>query len=160
MGLFGDWGRPFDTFVTYTRRPVTTASARDVLGFIPRVPVRAKWTAGLSFSTRRLTAQARMTWVESGGTYEGSGTTVILPDGISGKVQFYDLNRYPPELKLDINYALSERFTLFATGNKVLSGDTYRRIADAETGWRPDYASYRELNSRGVSVTAGIRASF
>lgn len=161
MSIIGPWGRSWDMFVTYTRRPVTTQSGvTNRLGWIPRVPVRAKWSAGLSYSAKRFSAQARMNWVESGINYRGGNTSVDLPDGTRANVQFYDLNEFPPEIKLEANYMLSERFTVFAVADKVLTKETYRRTSDSKTGYMPAYASYREYMSRGISFTAGLRARF
>lgn len=161
MGIFGPWARGVDAFVTYTRRPVTASSGGESrLGWIPLVPVRAKWTGGLSYSTRRFSAQARFTYVESGITYSGSGTAVTMPDGTAGVVQYYNLNKNRPDLNLQANYVLTRHFTLFANANRVLTESTYGRVGDELTGLQPEYASWRTKQNRGISFAAGVNASF
>jgi iron complex outermembrane receptor protein len=163
LGALAQWARGVDVFVTYSRRPVTPSTGGESrLGWIPQLPVRAKWTGGVSYSMRRFSAQARFTYLESGITYGGSGNvqTVTLPDGTSRSVQFYDLNQFRPELNLQANYVYNKHFSFFATANRVLEPAIHRRISDAQTGYQPDYASYRSVQDRGIAVSAGVKATF
>jgi iron complex outermembrane recepter protein len=160
LGVLADWAKGIDIFATYTRRPVTARSGgTNVLGFVSMVPVRAKWTGGVSYSARRFSVQARWTYTEAGITHS-SATSVTLPDGTTKTVQFYNPNKVPAEVNIQGNYLLSKRLTLFAVANRVLSQRTYGRITDSITRYMPDYASYRTLQDRGIALSAGIRARF
>lgn len=159
LGLVGNWGKRLDVFMTYTSRPVTLTVRPNVLGFVGLTPVRAKWSGGVSYSARRFSIQTRFTYTESGITYNGSGNSVTMPDGSTQLVQLYDLNKVPPDVNIQINFVLSKRVRLFATGDHVLSGRTYRRISDAQTNLLPEYASWREMTNSGVRIAAGAEVS-
>lgn len=159
LGALTPWLRGLDVFATYTRRPVTARSPSTALGFVAMVPVRAKWTGGISYSARRFSAQAKWTYTESGITHSAA-TAVTMPDGTANTVWFYNLNKVPPEVNLQANYILNRRYTIFATANRVLSDKTYGRISDSITGYMPDYASYRTLQARGIALALGARAHF
>lgn len=159
MGILGPWANGIDTFVTYTRRPVTARSPSTALGFISLVPVRAKWTGGVSYSNRRFSLQVRGTFTEAGITHQ-TATNVTLPDGTTASVQFYNLNKVPPEVNVQANYVLNKHFTLFATANRILTGRVTSQVADDQTDFMPEWASYRQAVERGVALSAGITASF
>jgi hypothetical protein len=160
FGVLAPWARGIDAFLTYTRRPETANTGGETrLGWIPQLPVRAKWTGGLSYSARRFSVQARWTFVEAGITYN-SAPTVTLPDGTSRVVQYYNLNKIPAELNLQANYVLNKNFTLFATANRVLTGKVYGEISDEQTGYQPSYANYRTVQDRGVAIAVGVNATF
>ncbi len=159
LGLFGAWGNGIDMFLTYTRRPVPARSPSTALGFVSQTPVRAKWTGGLSYSMRRFSIQGRFTFLEAGITHQ-SAINVALPDGTTQSVQFYNLNKVPPEVNLQANYVLNKNFTFFATANRVLTGRVTSQISDTQTGYLPDWASWRDSRERGIAFSAGVTASF
>ncbi len=159
FGIFGPWGNGIDAFVTYTRRPVTARAPSTALGFIPLTPVRAKWTGGLSYSARRFSVQGRFTFTEAGITH-GAATNVALPDGTTQAVQFYNLNKVPPEVNLQANYVINKNFTVFATANRILTGRVTTQIADTQTGYMPEWASWRNAAERGVALAMGVNATF
>lgn len=161
LGLLASWARGVDVFFTYTRRPVTATTGGEArLGWIPLLPVRAKWTGGLSYSMRRFSLQTRWTWTESGLTYSGSGNSVTMPDGSTRTVQLYNLNVVPPEINVQANYVLNRSCTLFAVFNRVASDRTYGRISDAETKLMPDYAHWRTMQNRGIAISVGATMNF
>jgi TonB-dependent receptor len=161
MGALASWARGIDVFLTYTRRPVVANTGGEArLGWIPLVPVRAKWTGGVSYSARRYRIQSKFTYTESGITYSGSGNSVTMPDGTTKTVQLYNMNVNPAEVNVQANYFLNKHTTLFAVANRVLSARTYGRIADAMTGMMPGWATWRTVNDRGVQLSAGVEVNF
>jgi iron complex outermembrane receptor protein len=160
FGIIAPWARGVDAFLTYTRRPVVARFGGEaILGWIPVTPVRAKWTGGLSYSMRRFQIQGRFTFTEAGITH-GSATNVTLPDGTTAQVQFYNHNKVPPEVNVQANYVLNKNFMLFATANRIVTGTVTSRVSDAETGYLPDWASWRQSVDRGVAFSAGVSATF
>jgi TonB-dependent receptor len=161
FGILAPWAKGVDAFVTYTRRPapiVTGGEAR--LGWILAGPVRAKWTAGLSYSARRFQIQSWVTFTESGITHEGTNPTVTMPDGTSRQIQLYNLNEFPPEVRIQANYVLNKKVTLFATVERVMSAHSYTRISDQQTGYIPEWATYRNFSDRGIAFAVGATATF
>jgi hypothetical protein len=161
FGIFAPWAKGIDAFVTYTRRPapiVTGGEAR--LGWILAGPVRAKWTGGLSYSARRFQLQSWFTYTEAGITHEGTNPTVTLPDGTNKVIQLYNLNEFPPEVRMQANYVFNKYVTLFATAERVFSRKTYTRISDQQTGYIPEWATYRNYSDRGIAFAVGATATF
>lgn len=160
LGIISPRAKGVDVFVTYTRRPVTASIGGEArLGWISIVPVRAKWTGGVSYSMRRFSIQAKFTWEESGITYQ-SNPSVTMPDGTTAVVQYYNLNKRPVDINVQANYVFNKHFTFFATANRVGAPRIFNQISDAITGYQPDYASYRSMQDRGVAVALGVNASF
>ncbi len=160
LGVIHPWAQGFDVFLTYTRRPVTVTVRPNVLGFIEETPVRAKWTGGVSYSARRYSVQARFTYTEAGLTYNGAGTSALLPDGTTKNVQLYNTNQTPIDLNLQANFTLNKSTTLFASADHVLSSKVYVRTTDSLTGYIPDYFSYRQLQNGGVRFAVGAQINF
>jgi hypothetical protein len=160
FGIFAPWAKGIDAFLTYTRRPAPIqTSGSDRLGYVFAGPVRAKWTGGLSYSTRRLQVKALATYTESGPTH-ADAPTVDLPDGTRRVVQMYNLNEFPPEVRLQADYVLNKNFSLFATVERVFSRETYTRQSDAYSNLMPEWATYRNYSDRGVAFALGATATF
>lgn len=161
FGIFAPWAKGIDAFVTYTRRPAPIQTSGDTrLGWVLAGPVRAKWTGGLSYSTRRLQVKALVTYTESGPTHEGTNPNVNLPDGTVRQVQLYNLNEFPPEVRLQADYVLNKNFTLFATAERLFSQHSYTRISDAYSNLMPEWATYRNFSDRGIAFAIGATATF
>jgi hypothetical protein len=159
LGILGAWANGLDTFLTYTRRPVPARSPSTALGFISVTPVRAKWTGGLSYSTRRFSLQGRFTFTEAGITHN-SVISVTMPDGSTQSVQFYNLNKVPPEVNVQANFVINKNFTVFATANRILTGRVVSQVTDQQTGYLPEWASWRQAQERGIAFSAGVNATF
>ena len=160
FGIFGPWGKGIDGFLTYTRRPVTARSGGEsIIGWIPLTPVRAKWSGGLSYSMRRFSIQGRFTYTEAGITH-GSATNVTMPDGTTKSVQFYNHNKVPPEVNIQANYVLNKNFTFFATANRIVTGTVTSQVSDVQSGYLPEWASWRQSRDRGIAFSAGVNATF
>lgn len=160
FGIFAPWAKGIDAFLTYTRRPAPIQTGGEGrLGWILAGPVRAKWTGGLSYSARRFQIQGWWTYTEPGITHD-SNPTVTLPDGTNAPIQLYDLNEVPPEVRLQATYILNKNFSLFATAERVLSSKAYERISDDQTGFMPEYATYRRFSDRGIAFALGATATF
>jgi hypothetical protein len=161
FGIFAPWAKGFDAFLTYTRRPSPIQTSGDTrLGWVLSGPVRAKWTGGLSYSTRRFQLQTWFTYTESGATHEGTNPNANLPDGTVRQVQLYNLNEFPPEVRVQANYVLNKHFTLFATAERVFSDHSYTRISDAYSNLMPEWATYRNFSDRGIAFALGATATF
>jgi TonB-dependent receptor len=160
FGIFAPWAKGIDAFVSYTRRPSPIQTGGELrLGWILAGPVRAKWTGGLSYSTRRLQVKGYFTYTESGITHD-SAPTVTLPDGTNRAIQLYNLNEMPPEVRLQADYVLNKNFSLFATVERVLSRNRYTRLSDDQTGYMPEWATYRNYSDRGIAFALGATATF
>jgi hypothetical protein len=161
FGLFAPWAKGIDAFLTYTRRPAPIQTSGDTrLGWVLSGPVRAKWTGGVSYSARRFQIQAWYTYTEAGATHEGTNPNVDLPDGTRRAVQLYNLNEFPPEVRIQANYVLNKNVTLFATAERVLNDKSYTRISDAYSNLMPEWATYRNFSDRGIAFALGARATF
>lgn len=162
FGIIAPWARGIDAFVTYTLRPAPILTGGEArVGWVLDGDVRAKWTGGLSYASRRFSVQALVSFTESGKSHEsGTPPTVTLPDGTQKQLQLYALNKFPPELRLQANYVINKNFSLFATGERLLSAKTYSRSADVVTGYLPEWATYRQMNDRGIAIAAGVTATF
>jgi hypothetical protein len=55
---------------------------------------------------------------------------------------------------------VNKHFTLFTTFNRVISPRTYRQEADSVLGLQPEWASYRQMQDRGIAFAAGVNATF
>ena len=75
-------------------------------------------------------------------------------------MQFYNLNKVPPEVNLQANYVINKNFTVFATANRILTGRVTSRVADTRTGYLPEWASWRQAAERGVALAMGVNATF
>lgn len=161
LGFLGSWARNMDVFVTYTRRPTVARQPNTALGFTRLDPVRAKYTGGLTFSTARFSFLTKWTYVEAKRTFQ-SNQTVHLPEtGLTNQsVTLYNLNKNPATVSVQLNYILNKNIKFFASANKVLETTTQSRIADALTGYMPDWSTYRQLSDRGVAISAGVISSF
>lgn len=160
FGIFAPWAKGIDAFVSYTRRPAPIQTGGESrLGWILAGPVRAKWTGGLSYSARRFQVKGLFTYTEPGITHD-SAPTVTLPDGTNRAIQLYNLNEIPPEVRIQADYVLNKNISLFATVERVVSRNRYTRISDDQTGYMPEWATYRNLSDRGVAFALGATATF
>ncbi|MDQ5978702.1 MAG: hypothetical protein QG602_1676 [Verrucomicrobiota bacterium] len=161
FGIFAPWAKGIDAFVTYTRRPAPiNTGGESRLGWVLSGDVRAKWTGGVSYSTRRFQVQARATWTEAGKSHNNTVPTVTLPDGTTRTLQMYNLNETPPDVRVQANYVLNKNFTLFATAERLFTSEVHSQIADAVTGYQPEWASYRGYTNRGMALSLGVNATF
>ncbi len=83
-----------------------------------------------------------------------------MPDGTLKTVQMYNLNDFPPEVRLQANYVLNKNFSLFATAERLLSDKRYTRMSDAYSNLMPEWASYRNFSDRGIAFALGATATF
>ncbi|WP_438480953.1 carboxypeptidase-like regulatory domain-containing protein [Oleiharenicola lentus] len=159
FGILAPWARGIDAFVTYTLRPapIVTSGATN-LGYMLEGDIRAKWTGGLSYSARRFSVRALVTYTEPGRTHD-SAPTVTLPDGTSRVLQLYNLNDIPPDVRVQANYVINKNFTAFVTAERLFSSKTYQLLDDS-VDLLPAYANYRRMDDRGIAIAAGITATF
>lgn len=160
--FLGKFASRFSTFATYTRRPVTASSvpSNPPLGWIPLLPVRAKWTGGIAYNASRFSVKMKGNWVESGITRNGSGTTVTLPDGTNRSVQFYNLNKNPFSVNVQVDVSVTRRISMFVLANRFLESRTWSQVADEQTGLMPEHATWGNMTDRGITVAAGTSIRF
>ncbi len=160
MGIIAPWAKGVDAFLTFTWKPASKVSDNaTVLGWTTKIPDRNKWTGGLSYSARRFSIQARGIYEQSGITHVRTNT-VTMPDGTTQSVRYYAPNENPLDLNLQANFVVNKHFTLFTTFNRVISPRTYRQEADSVLGLQPEWASYRQMQDRGIAFAAGVNATF
>jgi hypothetical protein len=83
-----------------------------------------------------------------------------MPDGSTQSVQFYNLNKVPPEVNVQANFVINKNFTVFATANRILTGRVVSQVTDQQTGYLPEWASWRQAQERGIAFSAGVNATF
>lgn len=163
FSFLGGIGRNFQVFASYTRNSLASPSAPvpvtidapdgstiTVTPTVKTIALRANrfWSAGLQFSSRRLSAQLRGTYRNAN---ERSGDRVTLPNG-----NF--LRKFEPaETRWDINfnYQLSEHYSLFLSGRDVFNGKRKLIIKD-DQGLLPAYAQSFDLRKFGITWTFGV----
>jgi iron complex outermembrane recepter protein len=166
LGVFGKWGNGWDVYATYSPRPTVISggagSTNGVawLGWVPELPGRAQWTAGISYSARRFSVRATGTWFESKLSYNGNAITVDTQTATGVLVQTYNLNKIPPSVKVQADYILSEKVSLFFTADRVFEATTYDQIADSLSGLQPDWAKWRLVSDGGIRLNLGANVRF
>lgn len=55
---------------------------------------------------------------------------------------------------------VNKYFTLFTELDRVISPQTYQQEADSVLGLQPEWASYRQMQDRGIAFAAGVNATF
>lgn len=149
--LLGDWGRRFQTFLTYSRR---NRSENGTTRLTARPSADGTASGGMQFAAGRFHALLKATWSDL--KFESNAATVTY-NGAS-----YVIGTYVPSLtKVDasLNWQLSPRYTLFASGRDVLNRGSRKERFDL-AGLYPAYAHWDDLRRFGVQVTAGVRGSF
>jgi Outer membrane receptor for ferrienterochelin and colicins len=161
LGIFGSWARGLDMFLTYSHRsnPASSEPTTPTEGWIAKLPSRDKYTGGLSFSMRRFSIQARGVF-EEGGLTRSSAVNFTPTGGTARRIQMYNIFEDNLRLKLDANFILSPRYSLFASASDVLNSRTSTRTGDVFTGVMPEYAYYTGHKHKGVNVVVGVRATF
>ncbi len=161
LGFIAPWAKGIDVYGTFTWRPASKPSvpASNVLGYREKLPDRNKWTGGVSYSARRFSIQARFIYEQSGITRIRENT-VTMPDGTNQVVRYYRPNHLPVDLNLQANYVFNKHLTFFATFNRVISERRYTQEEDSVTGLQPGWASYRQMQDRGIAFSTGVNATF
>ena len=162
LGFMGRWAAPFDMFATYDHRPNASSDMPEdpPRGYITTIPVRDKYTAGLSYSIARFSLQARATYLESG--ISRGGTVNYTPPGETTAIRYQMYNMLPSDFRLNLQatYRFSKRYSMFLKADNVLQSQTHRKSSDVMTNVMPEYAHYTNHGRYGVAMVLGVSGSF
>jgi outer membrane receptor protein involved in Fe transport len=151
LRFLGDWGRRFQTFVTYSKK---RRSENSTTRLTARPAADALASGGIQFATNRFSAMLKATWTDL--KFESNAANVVY-NGVT-----YPLGTYAPAVtKVDanVNFQLNRRYSLFVSGRDILNRGNRKERFDL-AGLYPAYAHWDDLRRFGVQITAGIKGSF
>jgi iron complex outermembrane recepter protein len=142
LAFMGGWGRHFDVFINGTKLKLEGEDAADWRGFTPET---LKW--GVTYSRRPL--MILLQWVHQ-------GESSLQPIATMGPGAFRYLQ---PRTIMDANieYVLSEKFSIFANGRNVLDAARVLHDYGPDT---PGYARLRERQTNGSAISIGLKGRF
>jgi outer membrane receptor protein involved in Fe transport len=171
LGVIGEWANGFDAFATYTYK--THGSLSNSVGVLNPQTGRSvdKYSAGLSFSTKRFTLQMRGTYATayylktSSGTatinlLDATGATVKDANGNTLKYQIYDYFKPEYRINFDVYYRLTQQISLFASVSDAIRSPITTIRYDVGTNQIPVNYRTAGLTKYGATVTAGVTATF
>ncbi len=161
LSIIGEWASGFDMFATYTYKTHSTLSAVSGVINSQQGKSQDKYSAGLMYSTKKLTLAARGTYAES--TYSKNSNSPVSytgPDGVTNKYQLYDY--YDPEYRVNFegSYRLSANVSLLVSVSDAIRSKNNRRTWDIGSDVFPEYERTWVYNRFGTTITAGVTATF
>ncbi len=156
LEFLGRYGKYFNVFANYSHKDTKKSDPNNNVVQILATSADDTYAGGIQFATNRLQIAVRGNYIAE--NLQRTTSRIDFP-GFPNGIEAYDYTPEEYRVNVQLDYNITKKISFFAAANNILNKDRKVQYLDAAY-ITPDYASTRRVSTFGVTITAGINATF